>query len=59
LTKSSLEAGRDRAQALYTLFIKLKSMSDLYAKTGKAYEIVREIIKQAHEFPLVTLGVAL
>jgi hypothetical protein len=34
-------------------------MSVLYAETGEAHEVVEEIIKQAHEFPLVTLGVAL
>lgn len=59
LIKSSLEAGRDRAWALYALFIKLESMSDLYAEIGEVYEVVREIIKQAHEFPLVTLSIAL
>ncbi|MCJ1386335.1 hypothetical protein MMC17_009461 [Xylographa soralifera] len=59
LTKSSLEAGRDRARALHALFTKLESMSDLHAETGEAHEVVGEIIKQAHEFPLVTLGAAL
>jgi hypothetical protein len=59
LIKSSLEAGRDRARALYALFIKLESMSDLYAETGEVYEVVKEIIKQVYEFPLVTLDVAL
>ncbi len=59
MIKSSLEAGRDRAQALHALFIKLESMSDLYIEIGEAYEVVREIIKQAHKFPLVTLGIAL
>lgn len=54
-----MEAGRDRVRALYALFTKLESISDLYAEIGKAYEMVREIIKQAHEFPLVTLGIAL
>ncbi|TVY16270.1 hypothetical protein LARI1_G008014 [Lachnellula arida] len=34
-------------------------MSDLHAETGEAHEVVGEIIKQAHEFPLVTLGAAL
>jgi hypothetical protein len=34
-------------------------MSDLHAETGEAHEVVEEIIKQAHEFPLVTLGAAL
>jgi hypothetical protein len=26
-------------------------MSDLYAEIVKAYEVVKEIVKQAHEFP--------
>jgi hypothetical protein len=34
-------------------------MSDLHAETGEAHEVVGEIIKQAHEFPLVTLSAAL
>lgn len=34
-------------------------MWDLQAETGEAHEVVGEIIKQAHEFPLVTLGAAL
>ncbi len=59
MTKSSLEAGRVKARALHALFTKLESMSDLHAETGEAHEVVREIIKQAHEFPLVTLGAAL
>lgn len=59
MIKSSLEAGRDRARALYALFTKLESMSDLCVKIGEAYKVVGEIIKQAYELPLVTLGVAL
>lgn len=34
-------------------------MSDLYAEIGEVHEVVREIIKQAYEFPLVTLSIAL
>ena len=34
-------------------------MLDLYTETGEAHEVVREIIKQAYEFPLVTLGATL
>jgi hypothetical protein len=34
-------------------------MSDLYTEIGEAQEVVGEIIKQAHEFPLATLSVAL
>ncbi len=59
LTKSSLKAGRDRARALHSLFTKLEGMSDLHAETSEAHEVVGEIIKQAHEFPLVTLSAAL
>jgi hypothetical protein len=34
-------------------------MLDLHAETGEAHEVVGEIIKQAHEFPLATLSAAL
>jgi hypothetical protein len=34
-------------------------MSDLHAETGEAHDVVREIVKQAHVFPLATLSVAL
>ncbi len=59
MTKSSLKARRDRARALYALFTKLESMLDLYIEIGEVYEVAKEIIKQAYEFPLVTLSVAL
>jgi hypothetical protein len=59
LTKGSLEASRDRARALHVLFTKLEGMSDLHAETAEAHEVVGEIVKQAHEFPLATLSAAL
>jgi hypothetical protein len=59
LIKSSLKAGRDRVRALYVLFTKLEGMSDLYAEPGKVHEVIGEIVKQAHEFPLATLSAAL
>jgi hypothetical protein len=34
-------------------------MSDIHAEIGEAHEVVREIVKQAHEFPLATLSAAL
>jgi hypothetical protein len=34
-------------------------MLDLYIEIGEVYEVAKEIIKQAYEFPLVTLSVAL
>jgi hypothetical protein len=34
-------------------------MSDLRAETGEAHEVVGEIVKQAHGFPLATLNAAL
>jgi hypothetical protein len=34
-------------------------MSDLYIKIVKAHNVVREIVKQAHKFPLATLSAAL
>ena len=44
---------------MYILFTKLKGMSDLYIERGEAYKVVKEIIKQAYEFPLATLSAAL
>jgi hypothetical protein len=38
---------------------KLEGISDLHAEIGEAHEVVGEIIKQAHEFPLATLSAAL
>jgi hypothetical protein len=40
-------------------FTKLEGISDLHAETGGAHEVVGEIVKQAHEFPLATLSAAL
>jgi hypothetical protein len=34
-------------------------MLDLYIEIGEVYKVVREIIKQAYKFSLVTLSVAL
>jgi hypothetical protein len=59
LTKSSLKAGRDRTRALHVLFTKLEGMSDLHAETGEAHEVVGEIIKKVHEYPMATLSTAL
>jgi hypothetical protein len=59
LTKSSLEVGRNRTRVLHVFFIKLESISDLHAEIGEAHEIIGEIIKQAYEFPLVTLSAVL
>ncbi|PVH73067.1 hypothetical protein DL98DRAFT_595369 [Cadophora sp. DSE1049] len=52
-------SGRDRARALHVLFTKLEGISDLHAGTVEAHEVVGEIVKQAHEFPLPTLSAAL
>ena len=59
MTKSSLKASRDKAQALHVLFTKLEGILDLHAETGEAHEVVGEIIKKAHEYPLATLSTAL
>ncbi|KAI9654258.1 MAG: hypothetical protein M1829_000952 [Trizodia sp. TS-e1964] len=59
LTPACLKDGRDRAQALHALFTKLEGMSDLCTETARAHELVAEIVKQVHEFPLATLSAAL
>jgi hypothetical protein len=59
-TVSSLKVMRDRARALQSLFTRLKSILNLFAENIEIQEVIKEIIKEAYEFTIITdLSVAL
>jgi hypothetical protein len=48
------KTGRDRARTLQVLFTRLERMSNIDAGNMEAQDVIREIVKEAHEFTLVT-----